>query len=570
MTATTIIGPGATHVVEAAPVTRQDSTERPLGAVSVIGDSVLLGSLLYGPTIVDRLAEQGWGPIRAQAGEGYSTGYFSVPSSFKSSYWIETWRTGGWDAPNVLVNLGANDSGFCRSDQACAYQAIVHLANAIGDGRQIWWPQITRLYTHRAQQDAWNAALEQVAAERQNFHTWDWPSVMANGPFPSGDGTHLAPSGYRLRSQLIAQQFTTDLARARRGGLPAPLPPTIGSPTEYVPLDPVRIVDTRETRDEPLPAGDTLTVDLTAHVPTGTTAVAVNLTTAQTNAVGFLTAHPCDHPRSAVSSVNHTAGVPRGAMAILPLSADGTLCVYTAASGHVIVDLQGAFVASGGLRFSPAEPTRIVDTRETGRANPLVVNAPDGADAVAVNLTAARGDAPGFLTADACTVERSEVSNVNFLANEPVAGAAIVPVSSAGTICVWSSTSVDVIVDLTGTFTDGGDYRFQPVEPRRMIDVRDGTGGWVPVIGAGQAIDAQVAPVDVEVVTGTLTLVRPLQNGYAATDCGPDPETSGVNATAGSAMANGTTVALESNGRLCVWSSATAKVMFDTTGWWVP
>jgi hypothetical protein len=32
-----------------------------------------------------------------------------------------------------------------------------------------------------------------------------------------------------------------------------------------------------------------------------------------------------------------------------------------------------------------------------------------------------------------------EVSNVNFLPGEPVAGAAIVPVSDEGTVCIWSS-----------------------------------------------------------------------------------------------------------------------------------
>lgn len=565
-----IVGPGSSTVVEAAPRFIQDSTSRPLGAVTVIGDSVLLGSLLIDPTIVDRLGETGWGPIRAQAGEGYSTGYFGAENRYEASYWIETWRAGGWDAPNVLVNLGANDSGFCGSSQDCAYRAITHLADTIGPGRQIWWPQITRLYTHFPQQNAWNLALEQVAAERANFHTWDWPTVMANGPFPSHDATHLSGDGYRLRSELMAQQFTLDLARADEVADDTALPEPIGDPTEYVPLDPVRVVDSRDTRDDRLPAGGTLTVDLSGYVPDGTTAVAVNLTSAKSTASGFLTAHPCDRAPGEVSSVNHTAGVPRGALAIIPLSADGELCVVTAAPGHVVVDLQGAFVPTGGLRFSPTDPSRLADTRDTGRENPLVVAVPAGADAVAVNLTAVRGERGGFLTADSCTGERSAVSNVNYLAGEPVAGAAIVPVSDDDTICVWSSTPVDVAVDITGTFAADGELRFQPVEPTRMIDVRDGTGGWSPIMGVDQAIDAPVAPDGVGVVTGTLTLVRPLTRGFAALDCGPSPETSNVNATEGAAMANAATVPIADGGVLCIWSSTVAKVLFDTTGWWVP
>ena len=42
-----------------------DDTPRPLGEISLIGDSVLLGSLTFGPNLVEQLAEQGWGPIRS-------------------------------------------------------------------------------------------------------------------------------------------------------------------------------------------------------------------------------------------------------------------------------------------------------------------------------------------------------------------------------------------------------------------------------------------------------------------------------------------------------------------------
>src|SRR5690606_21233514 len=45
-----------------------DPTERPLGPITFLGDSVALGSLIYGPTVVDHLAAHGWGPIRARAG----------------------------------------------------------------------------------------------------------------------------------------------------------------------------------------------------------------------------------------------------------------------------------------------------------------------------------------------------------------------------------------------------------------------------------------------------------------------------------------------------------------------
>jgi hypothetical protein len=64
--------------------------------------------------------------------------------------------------------------------------------DAIGPGHRIWWPKITRFYTHEAQQNAWNQALDRVDQERDDFWTWDWPFEMAHGGYSSPDQTHLS------------------------------------------------------------------------------------------------------------------------------------------------------------------------------------------------------------------------------------------------------------------------------------------------------------------------------------------------------------------------------------------
>lgn len=261
---------------------------------------------------------------------------------------------------------------------------------------------------------------------------------------------------------------------------------------------------------------------------------------------------------------------------MVPLSADGELCVFTRAAGHVVVDLQGAFVnglssaADDGLRFSPiADPRRLLDTRVSGRSRRIEIPVPD-ATAVALNITATGAAEPGWVRAFGCGDE-PEVSSVNAVPGESVAGAAIVPVSPDRTICLTTRASVDLVVDITGTFDLDGSYRFRPVEPRRMLDVRDGTGGWSSLHGARQTIDARVAPSGAAAVTGTLTLVRPVGPGWARADaCGAPPPTSNVNGRPGVAMANSVTVAVAANGRLCVTSSVLGVTLFDTTGWWVP
>ena len=568
-----VIGPA--NPAHAAPVEIYDARSGPLGPVTVIGDSILMGAGLYAPTLPSRLVEQGWGPVRLRAGEGYSTGQFAVEQSFRSSYWITLWRSQGWDAPNVIVNLGANDSGFCDVDLACARAAITHLVDTIGPGHKIWWPQITRLYTHRGQQDNWNLALQQIADERADFYTWEWPTVMESGPFPSSDGTHLAPEGYRRRSQLMAEVFTDDIAVATHTGGDAPLPQPLGVRSEYVPLAPKRVVDTRTDAPGRLAVGATLTVELADDVPPGATAVAVNLTATQPGAAGFLTAHPCDRQRRDVSSVNYPVGGDRGAMAVIPLPTDGKLCVYSDAASHVLVDLQGAFVPAPGTasstEFQPlATPARLADTRNTGRVQILTIPVPAAADAVAVNLTATAADTWGFLSAYPCGATVPNVSNVNFGPTEPVAGSAFVPTSAQDTICVFASTSVDVIVDITGSFVTGDGLEFVPAEPSRMIDTRSSIGGWGPIQGRGQTIDSRVAPPDAEAVTGTLTIVSPVTGAFlTASGCGTPPETSSVNADARLVLANALTVGVSADGRLCVKASAVTHSLFDTTGWWV-
>ena len=396
---------------------------------------------------------------------------------------------------------------------------------------------------------------------------------MRNGGYSTPDLTHLSADSYRKRSQVMAREITADLAFARHTGTDAALAQPLGGATEFVPLPPLRILDTRAGGGSPVPAGTHVDIDMTGHVPPGTAAVAVNLTTDQSAAGGFLTGFPCDRPRAQASNVNHDAGVPRGALAVVPLSATGHLCVYTHASGHVIVDLQGAFVADSpdGVRFTPSEPPqRLLDTRDTGRAAIVEVAVPAGAEAVAVNLTATNVTTGGWLKAFPCSAQPPEVSNVNYLAGDTVAGAAFVPVSPQGTICIQSMNAVDVVVDVTGVFDTDGDLRFVPVEPTRMLDTRSGVGGWTPYQGGGQTIDVQVVPPAARAVTGTITLVGPLRGGWLkAFACGLEPATSSVNAGVDGVLANAVTVGVDHDGRLCTKPMSATHTLFDVTGWWI-
>ncbi len=551
-----------------------DPTPRPNGAVTVIGDSVLQGSMIYGPTLAHRLAERGWGPIQARAGVGYSTGAFAAATEARSTYWIDRWRQQGWDAPNVFINIGANDSGRCDADLACARHAILHLVDRIGPGHRIWWPQITRFPVFQYQADTWNLALRQIADERTDFYTWDWPAVMAAEGFESGDNTHLTPSGYRDRSAIMAHEFGADLLRSVRTGADAAIPAATGTPSEVVPIGPRRVVDTRIDPPGRVAADTAMVVDVSDLVPDGTTAIAAYVSATDTTGPGFLTAFECSTGRPQASAANHAAGETRGAVAITPISADGTFCLYTLAEAHLLVDLQAAFVPVSGnaLRFDPLPtPSRLVDTRETGREQIIEVAVPPGAEAVAVSLTAVFGDQHGFLTAYPCSDDIPVVATVNYGPAELISGTAFLPVGPEGTICVYVLNPTDVTIDLTGTFSDDGALIFQPAAPTRVIDTRSGIGGWSPIHGAFQTIDARVAPPDAEAVSGTLTMVTPLRTGFTrAWGCGTEPDTANVTAVRDAVLANSVTTGVSGEGRLCVMTPVASSTIFDTSGWWVP
>lgn len=541
----------------------------PLGPVSVIGDSVLLGSGLYGPTLPDRLAARGWGPIRFRAAGSATSGTFPVADEFRSSFWIDRWQSEGWDPKHVIVNLGVNDSGFCGTDPNCAYDDIMHLVDAIGPGHEIWWPTITK--PNAASRDTFNDALRRVAAERGDVHVWDWMAEFERGGYRSSDQVHLDPAGYRRRSDRMAEVVTELFAVARRTGGDAALPTPISGASTFVPRPPERVLDTRLDPDGRVRAGTRLELDLDDSVPADTTAVALYVTAARPGSDGYLSAGPCESPPSG-ATVNFRSGIAVGAPTITALGMARSVCIDTSQDTDVVIDLQGAFTSGGGgLRMTPLPtPTRLHDTRLTARVDRLIVDVGDrSVEAVAVNLTAVGPDGIGFLTAAGCD-DPPGSATLNFAPGAPVSSSAIVPVGDDGTFCVSASSPTDVVVDLTARFSSTGDLAYHPIVPTRTLDTRSGIGGWESVHGAGQTLDVGVAPSTAAAVTGSLALVRPASTGYAtASGCVGQPPTSSVNAGAGVIATNSVTVTV-SNGRLCVLSSARAQTVFDTSGWWIP
>ena len=223
--------------------------------------------------------------------------------------------------------------------------------------------------------------------------------------------------------------------------------------SDYVPLRPVRLIDTRPT---PVAAGATLEIPVTAapDIPDDAKAVVANVTVVGSTVGGFVSAFPCG-TWPGTASVNYSAAEVVGNEVIVKLSAAGSICVYAHTATNVVVDVAGYVPAMAD--YVPLTPVRLIDTRPTpvaaGATLEIPVTAapdiPDDAKAVVANVTVVGATAGGFVSAFPCGTWPGTAS-VNYSAAEVVGNEVIVKLSAAGSICVYAHTAVNVVVDVAG------------------------------------------------------------------------------------------------------------------------
>jgi hypothetical protein len=348
----------------------------------------------------------------------------------------------------------------------------------------------------------------------------------------------------------------------------------LGTRARFNPTAPERVADTRS--GALLAAADVASIEIAGHgqVPATATGVALNLTVTQPQAAGYLAAYPCGMPRPTTSSLNYTAGESRANAAYAALAATGTVCIFTSASAHIVVDVSGWFGPSGA-GFQPVVPRRLFDSRQTGGpGTSFVVDASSVGDAsaVTVNMTVADPTAPGFLTAYPCDTTPPQASNVNFVAHQTIANLATVKLAS-GRFCLSSPVPTDVVIDVAGTYGSAGGA-YTGTAPSRFLDTRDSTGGWTGRLAPMQRIELAVAgrrgvPAGATAAMLNLTVTDTAGAGYAvAFPCDQAmPDVSNVNYSQADTVANLVAARLSASGSVCLATSARAHVVADLAGW---
>ena len=259
-------------------------------------------------------------------------------------------------------------------------------------------------------------------------------------------------------------------------------PPSGSTAGELVAVVPARITDTRAASGQAnagmtLGAGATLDVQVTSMggIPTGVSAVVMNVTATSTTSAGFFTAYPTGVTRPLASNLNWAAGVTVPNRVIVPVGTGGNVSFYNGVgSADLIVDVSGYFTgtSASGSTFLPLTPTRIVDTRfgtggfnsPLGQAPPMVVTvagnggvpnmtAATPPTAVVLNVTVTGATAASDLAVWPHGGSRPVASDLNFAAAQTVPNLVIVKLSALGQIDIGNDFgSTDVIVDVVGWY----------------------------------------------------------------------------------------------------------------------
>ncbi len=391
--------------------------------------------------------------------------------------------------------------------------------------------------------------------------------------------------------------------------LPAP-PLQLKIDADYQGFSPVRLLETRPgatptidgrfSNSGSLAANTVTELAITgrAGIPAGARAVVLNVTVTGPLGAGYITVFPCDGERPNASNLNFLVGETIPNAVVVKLSAVGTICVFTTATTHLIIDASGVY--PNGSTYLPLTPGRLFETR-TG-ATPTIDRrfSNDGAltadsttelaiagrggvpaDAVAAvfNVTVTDPAAAGYATVFPCDAGRPNASHLNFAARQTIANTVIVKLSAAGSVCVYTSAATHMLIDANGTSPAGSS--FVPLAPRRVFETRVGATPTVDgmfsnggVLIAGSTTELQLTgranvPPGASAVVLNVTVVDALESGYVTVyPCdSARPNASNLNFVGGQTIPNAVVVRPGVTGAVCLVTTAPVDMLVDVNGY---
>jgi hypothetical protein len=169
---------------------------------------------------------------------------------------------------------------------------------------------------------------------------------------------------------------------------------------------------------------------------------------------------------------------------------------------------------------------------------------------------------------------RPDTSTVNYVRGDVRATGAIAGLGGSGRICVFSSATADLLVDVVGYLTPNGGDRLTPVIPGRLVDTRGGDRVGPRVLRVTMPADA---PSGTTAAALNVTVTDAQGDGFVTVypadgsgNCGAPSPTSNLNFRLGMTRANLVYSTLGGAQSLCVYSSVPTHVIVDLTAYLGP
>jgi len=220
-------------------------------------------------------------------------------------------------------------------------------------------------------------------------------------------------------------------------------------------------------------AGTVLTLPVAGRVGIASDAesVVLNVTATEPQSPGFATIYPCGVTRPTASNLNFDGGETIPNAVVAKLAPDGTVCLYSHATAHFVVDAAGVMPSS---TFQPlSSPQRLLETRageptsdgqqqgigmrSVGTSTRVQVagraGVPDTAAAVILNVTVTQPNGSGFTTVFPMGASRPTASNLNYVAGDTIPNAVVARIGAGGSICLFTQTAAHYIIDVAGYLT---------------------------------------------------------------------------------------------------------------------
>ncbi|WP_037575194.1 S53 family peptidase [Phaeacidiphilus oryzae] len=292
-----------------------------------------------------------------------------------------------------------------------------------------------------------------------------WPRGMARPTVVTSEWTGTSVARKQTATVQVAADGYASLYSSQSGTFAVDVLgyySTDESGDSYTPVSPARLLDTRNavgvTTRTPI-VNSTITFPVAGKdgIPSGVTAVVLNVSTLNGVGGGSLTAYADGATKPSLSQMYWDSAVPtRTNLLAVPVGSDGNVDIAVSGQTHVLADVFGYF-SSTGKELTPVAPSRLWRQTLTAGTTSVIPVAgvdgiPSGVKAVELNVSAGTNPGGGYIEVWDDKGTRVDTSATLWKGGQQTTNQVIVPVGSDGKIDLYVSTGADVSVDVNGYF----------------------------------------------------------------------------------------------------------------------